>query len=106
MGVGYLVQVPEGGGRTDLSEAQGCKLPFGRPGEAWGAERSEEPSSAAHGGARSGTSYQGPQPSEPLVRTCMLGGVRGERRRPVTAPCPDCPADQVKTAMPPLRRLL
>ncbi len=31
------------------------ELPFGRPGEAWGAGRSEEPSSAAHGDVRSGT---------------------------------------------------
>ena len=31
------------------------ELPFGRPGEAWGAGRSEEPSTAADGDARSGT---------------------------------------------------
>ena len=44
----------------DLGEGRPQKsgqleLPFGRPGEAWGAERSGEPSSAMNGDARSGT---------------------------------------------------
>jgi RNA-directed DNA polymerase len=42
-----------GGGRPQKSGQ--LELPFGRPGEARGAGRSGEPSSAANGGARSGT---------------------------------------------------
>ena len=42
-----------GGGRPQKTGQ--LELPFGRPGEAWGAGRSGEPSSAANGDARSGT---------------------------------------------------
>lgn len=58
------------------------ELPFGRPGEAWGAERSGEPSSAANGEARSGTWRLMEEVVEPRNLKAALKRVRQNKGSP------------------------